>query len=154
MKLIAVLTTLLLFCLSGLLPAPALAATNRSIKILSSSSSTIAAVSHCKRHSNKGEITIRVRVKGLKKFVVPPTKKPIQGAGAVEVFYHQIPARAYKRYPTNNFLGAVAGTKLQLCLSLTFLGKKGKHKLFVTLGKSTGTLYSGVKPATMTVTIK
>ncbi|HZT97348.1 MAG TPA: hypothetical protein VFB34_11005 [Chloroflexota bacterium] len=149
------LSALMVVALLGLTPSAVLASTKPSIKLLSSSGPRkIAAVKGCKKYSRKGEVTFRVKVKGLQKLVVVPTKKANKGQGTVEVFRDHIPSAAYKKYPVANFLGAVPATTFTLCLSLPFMQTKGKHTIFLSLAKSTGVLYKGVKPASMTVKLK
>ena len=136
------------------------ASSEKSIRVLPSSGprTLVAAKKNCPKKHDKSQLTLHVHITGIKKLVTVPRKKAIAGEGVVEAFNDSIPKVAYKKYssrtPAPNFLGAVASTRILLCASLPFFHTRGKHKVIVALGKTTGVLYRGVKPSSMTITLK
>jgi hypothetical protein len=100
-------------------------------------------------------LTLKLKVSGVSLSAAHIGKKPSGNEGHIQVYLDAIPKDAYKKADLkHNWLASVAATTFPMKLTSGVLGgKKGIHKILVTLAKNNNVLYVG-KVATLKLTVK
>ena len=101
------------------------------------------------------EITVHVRVTGIKLDPTHIGRKSVAGHGHMQLYLDRIPASAYKKGTLKDTIAVAAGPIFTFILNAH--QKKlaaGRHTYLIALAQNNETLYKSVKPASFTLTLK
>jgi hypothetical protein len=123
------------------------------ITLMSASTHKITASTGPKCNS-RSTVSFKMRVTGIKLSASMKTKSPRKGQGHIQAYLDKVPADAYSKRDLRHWYASIPSPKFPLCFPLPLLGgKKGKHTLYLGLGKTNSILYK-TKPAKFTFTAK